>query len=656
MTARRLSPWRSWLPFVGAALIAFGATSRSAPSQNTTIYDVTEKSIRDLQAEMTAGRISAARLVELFVNRIAAYDQAGPRLNSVLYVNPNAATDARALDEERKRRGPRGPLHGIPVLLKDNFETKDMPTTGGSLALTGIVPEDDAFQVKKLRQAGAVILGKVNLHELALGLTTVSSLGGQTLNPYDLRRAPGGSSGGSGVAAAASFAAFTMGTDTSGSIRIPSSHTSIVGLKPSAGLSSRTGIIPFGHTQDTGGPMARTVADIALILDATVGFDPGDPITGTSKGKIPRTYTSSLRRGALKGARIGVLTEFFGDAPEDQEVGAVVRRAIDGMKTQGSTRVDVSVPNLARQLAASNLLSQELKFYLRDYLKGLAGASVRSLEELLASGLHTAQIQAFIEGANALPENYLSGDDYKNRLAARVALREAVLKAMDDNRLDAIAYPTARRIAPMIRGNQTGSNAGLSAQTGLPAITVPAGFTAGGFPVGIELLGRQFGEPTLLGLAYDYERITHHRRPPSTTPPLTQTPPGATPPPESSETGAGSLTFEVTAKGAQSIPRSEVAFEAVARFRFNGQTRQLGYEVKLSGAAQDVAGVYLHRRANRENGGVAYILAKSPQSQISGTVTLQESEASDLKAGKFYLSAVSKQNPLLSARANLEVR
>src|SRR5262245_12312038 len=285
----------------------FGMSPARARAQNSGTFDVAEKSIRDLQAAMVGGQVTSERLVELYLARIAAYDQSGPRLNAVIHINPNAAAVARALDEERQPRGPRSPLHGIPVLLKDNFETRDMPTTGGSLALRGIVPPRDAFQVAQLRRAGAVLLGKVNLHELALGLTSVSSLGGQTLNPYDVARTPGGSSGGSGVAAAACFAAFTMGTDTSGSIRIPSSHNSLVGLRPSAGLSSRGGIIPFGHTQDTGGPMARSVEDVALILDATVGYDPADPITQASSGRIPRTYTSVLKEGALKNARVGIL-------------------------------------------------------------------------------------------------------------------------------------------------------------------------------------------------------------------------------------------------------------------------------------------------------------------------------------------------------------
>lgn len=291
-------PRRSFL-VSAVGLLAIGPACRSA--QRGASYDVSERSIGELQSAMATGEVSAAELVELYLNRIAAYDRNGPHLNAVLHLNPNATADARALDEERSRQGPRGPLHGIPVLLKDNFDTKDMPTTGASLALAGLVPREDAFQVRKLREAGAVLLGKVNLHELALGLTTVSSLSGQTLNPYDIGRAPGGSSGGSAVAAAASFAAFAMGTDTSGSIRIPSAHNALVGLRPSAGLSSRAGIIPFGHTQDTGGPMARTVTDIAIVLDATVGYDPADPTTAASRNHMPATYTAYLKPDALNG-------------------------------------------------------------------------------------------------------------------------------------------------------------------------------------------------------------------------------------------------------------------------------------------------------------------------------------------------------------------
>jgi Asp-tRNA(Asn)/Glu-tRNA(Gln) amidotransferase A subunit family amidase len=622
-------------------------------AQSGAPYDVVEKSITELQEAMAAGRVSAAQLVEIYLRRIAAYDQAGPRLKAVLHLNANAGREARALDAERTRQGPRGPLHGIPVLLKDNFETRDMPTTGGALALAGVVPVDDAFQVRKLRQAGAVILGKVNLHELALGLTTVSSLGGQTLNPYDIRRAPGGSSGGSGVAAAASFAAFTMGTDTAGSIRIPSSHNSLVGLRPTLGLSSRAGIIPFGHTQDSAGPMARNVTDVALVLDATVGYDPGDPITGTSSGRIPRTYTSTLKPEALQGARVGVIGEFFGTAPEDDEVAVLVRRAIDDMKARGATAVEVVIPNLAQQLTASSLLTQELKLYLGGYLRTSPRSPVGSIEELLASGLHAAQLQGFLDAANAVADDYLAGDDYRSRFTAREALGRAVLAAMDANKLDALVYPTVRRVAPLAGTGQLGSNAALSAQTGFPSITVPAGFTPGGLPVGVEMLGRPFGEPTLLGLAYAYERATNHRRPPGTTPPLKGTSAGPLPVVASSDTGPGSVTFRVTATGAQSVPRTDVPFALTASFNFNGNSRQLGYELRLSGAAQQVGGIYLHRRANRPNGGVAHILARPPGVRSAGTVTLNEAEAADLRAGKLYVAAVSARDPRLGARGNL---
>jgi len=630
---------REFIQTSSATLVGLGVARARVRAQAAGPFDVSEKSIQDLQAAMTAGQVTSEKLVELYLARIAAYDQAGPRVNSVISINSNAAAAARALDEERKSRGIRGPLHGIPVLLKDNFETRDMPTTGGSLALRGVVPSRDAFQVTKLRLAGAVVLGKVNLHELALGLTGVSSFGGQTLNPYDVTRTPGGSSGGSGAAAAACFAAFTMGTDTSGSIRIPSSHNCLVGLRPSAGLSSRTGIIPFGHTQDTGGPMARSVEDIALILDATVGYDPADPTTQSSSGRIPRSYTTVLKEGTLKRARVGVLTEFFGTAPEEQEVATVVRVAIEEMKARGATAVEVVIPELARLVAAANLLSQELKVYLGDYLKA-SGGFVTSIEEMLETGLHSSSLQGILDVANATAADYLSSEDYKRRLAARETLAKAVTSAMESERLDAIVYPTIRRIAPIIGGAQPGSNAALSANSGLPAITVPAGFTPAGFPIGVELIGRPFAEATLLALAHDYERATRHRRPPAMTPvPV--------------EAVSGGVTIDVTATGTRSIPASNVPYQAVARFTFHEPTRRLGYDIRLTGTRDDVAGVYLHRRATRQNGGVAYILAKSAAPQISGTVTLTEAEVTDLKAGKFYVAALSRVSPRLSARGDL---
>jgi Asp-tRNA(Asn)/Glu-tRNA(Gln) amidotransferase A subunit family amidase len=504
------------------------------------------------------------------------------------------------------------------------------------------VPGADAFQVRRLREAGAVVLGKVNLHELALGLTTVSSLGGQTLSPYDLARAPGGSSGGSGVAAAANFAAFTLGTDTSGSIRIPASHNAIVGLRPTAGLSSRSGVIPFGHSQDTAGPMARNVADVAVVLDATVGHDPSDPVTAASAGKTPASYVSSLREDALRGARIGVLTDFFGTAPEDQPVATVVRRAVADMTARGASSLEVTVPNLGALLTASNLLTQELKFDLRDYLRRPPTAAVGSLEALLQSGLHTAQFQGFIEGANALPDDYPTSVDYKQRLEAREALRRAAVEVMDANRLDALVYPTTRRIAPLVGGNQLGSNAGLSAQSGCPAITVPAGAVEGGFPVGVELLGRPFAEPVLLAIAYAYEQATKHRRPPASAPRLI-----------APQAGAGAPAQVGSPRGVRIDVEATGPFRVAIRLTVDESTRQLAYTLTPAGGRGRIAGVYLHRRANRPNGGVAQILTKRLDGRVEGAVTLLESELADLKAGKCYVAAVSRQSPLVSARADI---
>ena len=624
---------RTLLKSAGAALVVGTAMRLMLDAAG---FDPLEKSIRELQRAMAAGQLTSARLVSFYLDRIAAYDQLGPRVNAVIAVNPHAGRYARELDEERRKKGPRGPLHGIPVLLKDNFDTNDMATTGGCLALSSHQPKDDAFQVRRLRAAGAVILGKVNLHELALGLTTVSSIGGQTLDPYDLTRAPGGSSGGSAVAATMNFATATLGTDTAGSIRIPSCHNNVVGLRPTIGLSSRAGIIPFSRTQDVGGPIARTVEDIAVLLDATAGYDANDPVTANGNGKIPRLYTSSLKRHALKGARIGVLTEYFGGAPEDVEVAVVVKRAIDEMKAHGATTVDVAIPNLAAMVAASNVFLQEIKASLGGYLK-TSGAPVASVEELLASGLHVAQLQGILDIANRTPDDYFESDEHRRGLAAREILGQAILKVMDDGRVDALVYPVVKRIAPVIDGNQLGSNEALSPQTGFPAMNVPAGFTPGGFPVGMELLGRPFAEATLIAIAYSFQQATRHRQLPS----VDGRPVAAAP------ASASASTFEVTGTGA-------VPFTAAARFTFDAQTRRLGYDIALPATSlEQIAGVYLHRRVNRPNGGVAHILAKSASARVNGAVTLSEPEAADLKAGKLYLAVLNKTDPRLSARADL---
>jgi amidase len=290
------------------------------------------------------------------------------------------------LDAERRTSGPRGPLHGVPIVVKDNFETIEMPTGAGSLALPASHPRRDAFQVQKLRQAGAVILAKTNMHELAAGITTLSSSAGQTRNPYDLSRNPGGSSGGTAAAVAASFAAAGMGTDTSGSIRIPAASQALVGLRVTKGMSSRTGIVPLSHTQDIGGPIARTIADLAVMLDATVGPDPADADTHRAQGHGPRSYVEGLSPKALEGTRLGVLRSLFGTASEDEEVAVVLQRTIDRLRELGSDPVDVVVPGLDVLLRDSSVIAHEFKDDLRRYLTSLVNPPVEDPEHLIRAG------------------------------------------------------------------------------------------------------------------------------------------------------------------------------------------------------------------------------------------------------------------------------
>jgi Asp-tRNA(Asn)/Glu-tRNA(Gln) amidotransferase A subunit family amidase len=481
-------------------------------------FEVLERDISQLQAAMASGTTTAKQITAAYLARIAAYDDDGPEVNAMTAVNARALEAAEALDQERAARGPRGPLHGIPVVIKDNFETIDMPTTGGSLALAGFQTGRDAFQVKKLRDAGAVIIGKTNLHELAHGTTTISSLGGQTRNPYVLTRNPGGSSGGTGAAVAANFAAAGMGTDTCGSIRIPAANNNLFGIRGTSGLSSRTGIIPLSHTQDIGGPLAKTVTDLAILLDATVGTDPSDPTTKESSGRVPKSYLAGLKRDALKGARIGILASLFGSAPEDREVGTIVRAAIKEMQKSGAEIVELAVPGLAEMLPGASLIDAEFKFDLIDYLAQFPSAPVHSLADILARGEYHAALEENFRRRNAVDAR--ESDASRRAHVRRRAIRDLTVAVLDEQGLDAVVYPSLRRKAAIIGEPGGPLNCQLSATSGLPALAAPAGFTDDGVPVGLELLGRAWSEPQLLALAYAYEQATRPRRHPPTTPAL----------------------------------------------------------------------------------------------------------------------------------------
>ncbi|MEU4475183.1 amidase [Micromonospora sp. NPDC023888] len=381
-----------------------------------------------------------------------------------------------------------------------------------------------------MRAAGAIIIAKTNLHEYASGITTVSSLGGQTRNPYDQTRNPGGSSGGTAAGVAASFAPIGMGSDTCGSIRIPAAHNSLVGLRPSLGLSSRDGIMPMSATQDVGGPIGKSVKDIALVLDATVGYDVKDSVTAASIGQTPQGYTSSLNTQALRGTRIGVLTDVLGTTPAEQPATDLIRQAAADMSAQGATVVDIGHQQRILELVAgSDVINDEFERDLNRYLAqpgitfptGLAeleGPRDRvTLADIVTSGKVTPTVLTSLRDRLGRSQ---PTDAYLLRLLTRTELQNALRELIASLDLDAVLYPTVMQQATKIPQRQPGSTCPLSANTGFPALTMPAGFTPDGMPIGVELLSLPFTEPTLLAMAYDYEPATQHREPPSSTPPL----------------------------------------------------------------------------------------------------------------------------------------
>ncbi len=485
-----------------------------------------EASVRSIHAAIDAKKVTCAQVVRHYLDRIEAYDDRGPVVNAIITVNPRAIETAEQLD----RLFPAGryghPLYCIPVVLKDNFHTADMPTTGGSLTFAKMQTPQDGFVVKKLRDAGAIVVAKANLHELARAGTTVSSLGGQTKNPYDLTRTPGGSSGGTGAAIAANFGVLGTGSDTGQSIRSPSSANSLVGLRATRGLVSRGGVMPFSTTQDEAGPIVRTVEDAARMLDVIAGYDPADPITAFSTGHIPRSYTASLDPDGLKGARIGLLTDFMGGDPIHADVNRVVESAVAQMRLLGAAMVRVSIPGLEELTRGLNLMNLEFKAAFDRYLASLGPVSpVKSLEEFLARGQFHESMRRGLEGDVKVAAGPGS-PEYQRMFARRETLRQAVMTMMAANRLDAILYPHQKRLVVPIGEDQADRNGVLSNSTGFPALTFPGGFSPPtatapiGVPVGLELLGPEWSEPVLFKLAFAFEQAAKIRRPPSSTPPL----------------------------------------------------------------------------------------------------------------------------------------
>ncbi|MBD1932611.1 amidase [Trichocoleus sp. FACHB-69] len=502
-------------PTVALGLLPLGALAAT--------FQLEEATISSINRAFDAGALTSQELVQLYLNRVEAYDDKGPSLNSIITINPNALEAAVALDLERQTTGARSLLHGIPILLKDNYDTFDLPTSAGATALQNSIPPNDAFVVNKLRDAGAIILGKTNLDEFARGSSGLSSVGGQTKNPYAFDRVPGGSSGGTGASISANFATVGLGTETGVSIRNPAANNSLVGIASTAGLVSRDGVVPISFTQDRTGPLARTVTDAAIVLDIIAGFDPSDPVTANSIGQIPAGgYTSLLDKDALTGARIGVFRDLFRSGPMHEEGLAVIKTAITDMKAQGATIIDdVTLGfDVFGFLSNSRVNNLEFKFALNDYLESLgAEAPVKSLTEVIEDGRYLPRLENGLIASNAV-ESLENNSSYDELIARRSFLRNETLKVMDALDLDAIVYPM-KTVPPGVIGQpDPESDNPFTSIAGLPGIVVPAGYTSAGLPIGIEFSGRPFSEAALLGLSYSYEQATQNRRPPRLFPSL----------------------------------------------------------------------------------------------------------------------------------------
>ena len=478
-------------------------------------FDVFEASISEIQNALSQGEINSVQLVQQYLDRIQAYDKQGPKLNSIVRVNPEAFAQAQALDAERQRTGSRGPLHGVPIVVKDNYNTDHMPTTGGSVALANFIPSENAAQVDKLMRAGAIILAKTNLHEYAYGITSIGSLVGQTRNPYDPRRVPGGSSGGTGAAVAASFAAAGFGSDTCGSIRIPSAFNNLIGLRLSKGLSSIYGILPLSHTQDVAGPLARSAEDLAIILDIVSGYDPRDEATEVMRTAAAPAFMDRLYSANLADLRIGKLQQYFEGS--DGAVSAALEDALNWYEQQGAEIVDVEIPDMADLIRRSGLIGHEFKPDINQYLATFSMDESLNLDFIVSQGLYHEAVDGVLSRRNA---SELDEQAYRRAIAVRSQLRAAIESVMSEQGLNAIAYPTIKRTQVFTGESQPGSNCSLSANSGLPALSMPAGFTSNGLPVGLELLGGFLQDAELLAIAQPYESAMSSRRAPPTTPAL----------------------------------------------------------------------------------------------------------------------------------------
>ncbi len=512
-------------PSFAAALLLTACT----PALHTAArpaFRVDETSISSIHAAFRDGSLTCHTLVAAYLTRIDAYDKRGPAINALVVVNPDALKTADSLDARFRREGRTGPLHCVPMIVKDNFETRDLPTTAGSLALKGFVSDKDATQVRRIRDAGAIVLAKSNMAEWAFSpYETVNSiLPGYTKNPYALDRVTAGSSGGTAAAVAANLGESGLGTDTGNSIRGPSSHQALVGIRSTMGLTSRAGVVPLSYAADIAGPMARSVADAVAIFQVVAGYDPADPVTEAARGRAIPDYSASLAKDGLRGARIGILRQAYERPTLDSAVAAVFARAVADLRAQGAVVVDsVPMSSLDSIFRVQRGPCNRFKHDLEQWIASTGNRTpVKSLDEIIRSGRFHPSIQTRLEFAQrGTPLDSQPGCAMLENLRADV--RRELGAAMDSLRLDALVYPTWSNPPRLIGDLNTphGDNSQVfSPLTGWPAVQVPMGYTRGILPAGMTILGRAWSEPTLFRFAYAYEQATRHRHPPGTTPEL----------------------------------------------------------------------------------------------------------------------------------------
>ena len=510
-----------------AVLTAVVALLAPLRAQTPPPFRVEEATIAEIHAAFRDGRLTCRGLVEQYQRRIAAYDKNGPAINALVTLNPRVLTEADALDQRFKSGGPVGPLHCIPMIVKDNFETVGLQSSNGSLTFEGYLPATDAFQVARIKAAGALVLAKSNLAEWAFtpNETLSSILPGYTKNPYALDRVTAGSSGGTAASIAASFGAVGLGSDTGNSIRGPSSHQALVGIRSTMGLTSRAGVFPLNLLADIAGPMGRTVADVAAVFQVIVGEDPNDPVTQAARGRTIPNYAAALSRDALKGKRIGVLHQAYEREGTDAEVLQVFAKAIDDLKLAGATVIDpATVEGLEAIRRPPGISCQAFKYDLNQFLAARQGrVPVADLTAVVKGGKFHPTVRRQLEQTEQGPANGPETADCAAERTYRDQVRAAVLKTMDALKLDAFVHPTWSNPPRLIGDLNTpgGDNSQFfSPTTGWPAIQVPMGYTRGVLPAGITFFGRAWTEADLLGMAYAYEQHTRHRRPPASTPPL----------------------------------------------------------------------------------------------------------------------------------------